>query len=149
MNPEDRNIWTSLGSSLLVNSYFLHRIWTMFHDGTADLPNGLQIWAQTVLWVVPAAIVSTIVLTILVGIAHGMITGERNATFLKDERDQKFQLWGLGGTLIVMILGFPLCLATLALGGTAFVAFNLVYLTMFLADIAGNLLKLGLYRAGS
>ena len=31
---------------------------------------------------------------------------------------------------------------------TGFVAFTVIYLTMFLADIAGNILKLTLYRTG-
>ena len=148
MNPEERNIWASLASSLLVNPWFMHRIWVMFHDGTSTLPNGLQLWAQTMIWVVPTTIVTSILLTILAGALHGVVTGERHATFLKDERDKTFQLWGLGATLIVVVLGFLFSIGLLAYGASGFAAFTVIYLTMFLADIAGNLLKLALYRTG-
>lgn len=149
MTPEERNVWASLAASLLVNPWFMHRIWVMFQDGTSTLPNGLQLWAQTMLWVVPTTIVTSILLTILAGILHGILTGERQATFLKDERDKTFQLWGLGVTLIVVVLGFLASLGVLAIGQSGFVAFTVIYLTMFLADIAGNLLKLTLYRTGA
>ena len=148
MNSEERNVWVALVSSLIVNAYFLRRIWTMFQDGTSTAENGLQTWAQTVLWVVPAAIVMTIGLTVLASILQAAATGEATVTFLKDERDRQFELWGLGATMLLMVAGFLGSMVALAFGLSGFVAFNLIYLTFFLGDLAGNLVKLGLYRCG-
>ena len=149
MNSEERNVWVALVSSLIVNALFASRIRGMFRDGTATAPDGLQIWAQTILWVVPAAIVVTIALTILAAILQAMVTGDDRVIFLKDERDRQFELWGLGATMLFMVFGFFGSMIGLAFGVSAFVAFNLVYLTFFLGDLAGNLVKLGLYRCGS
>lgn len=147
MNSEERNVWVALVSSLIVNAYFAWAIWGMFHDGTATAPDGLQIWARTILWVVPAAIVATILLTVLAAILQSIVTGEERVIFLKDERDRQFELWGLGATMLFMVFGFFGSMIGLAFGLSAFVAFNLVYLTFFLGDMAGNLVKLGCYRA--
>jgi hypothetical protein len=147
MNSEERNVWVALVSSLAVNTWFAFAIWGMFHDGTAAAPDGLQTWARTILWVVPAAIVANIALTVLAAILQSILTGEPRIIFLKDERDRQFELWGLGATMLFMVLGFFGSMIGLAFGISAFVAFNLVYLTFFLGDLAGNLVKLGCYRA--
>ena len=149
MNSEERNVWVALVSSLIVNAYFANRIWGMFQDGTATAPDGLQVWARTILWVIPAAIIATIALAVFAAILQAMLTGDERVIFLKDERDRQFELWGLGATMLFMVFGFFGSMICLALGTSAFVAFNLVYLTFFLGDLAGNLVKLGLYRCGS
>ncbi|MBC7738698.1 MAG: hypothetical protein H7245_16110 [Candidatus Saccharibacteria bacterium] len=146
MSSEHRNTWVGLISSLLVNSYFLWRIWGMLHDGTSTAPNGLQIWAQTVLWVVPVSIGLTIALTILANITVGLLTVGPKPVFLTDERDRQFEFWGLGATMLFMIAGFLLAMVLLAAGYGGFIAFNVIYLAMALGDLAGNLLKLILYQ---
>ena len=130
-----------------MNAWFLSRIWEMFHDGTSTAPDGLQIWAQTMLWVVPVAIGSTITLTILTRIAVAVLTGDRTRAIV-DERDLKFQFYGMGATMAMAVAGFLGSMVLLALGYGGFVAFTVLYLCFFLGDIAGSLVKLGLYRAG-
>lgn len=147
MSHEERNTVAQLISSLLVNAWFLNLLWTMFHDGTSTAPDGLQIWAQTMLWVVPAAIVGTIVMTILTRIVHGIITGDRSGAIV-DERDLKFQFYGMGATMFLAVAGFLSAMVLLALGYSGFVAFTAIYLSFFVGDIAGSLVKLGLYRCG-
>ena len=149
MNSEERNTWVGLISSLAINAWFYSRIWAMFADGTSTAPDAMQIWARTVIWVVPVAIVSTIGLTVLVSIAHSVLSGEKTAIFLKDERDTKFELWGLGATMLLAVAGFLSAMVALALGYSGFIAFNLIFLGFSLGDIAGSLVKLGLYRCGT
>lgn len=146
MPSEQRNTIVSLITSLIVNSYFLWRIKAMFADGTSIAPDGLQIWAQTLLWVVPVSIVATIVLTVLASILHGIFTGETKGIFVKDERDRQFELWGLGATMALAVVGFLGSMALLALGYSPFIAFNALYLGFALGDIAGSVLKLAMYR---
>jgi hypothetical protein len=146
MNSEHRNIWAALLSGLIVNAYFFHRIWGMFGDGTSIAPDAMQIWARTIIWAIPAAIVATIAMTILVSIATGIVTGETSTPTLKDERDRLFQLWGLGVTMAFTVVGFVTAVFCLAFGQSGFLAFNFVYLGCALGDMAGNSLKLVLYR---
>ncbi|MBC7738800.1 MAG: hypothetical protein H7245_16640 [Candidatus Saccharibacteria bacterium] len=146
MNSEQRNIWAALLSGLMVNTYFFARLWTMFQDGTSAAPDGMQTWARMVLWAIPASIIAVITLTILLNIGAGIITGEKPGPALKDERDRLFQLWGLGVTMATTVVGFITAVCLLALGQTGFLAFTCVYLGCALGDMAGNALKLTLYR---
>jgi hypothetical protein len=148
MSHEERNTVLNLITSLLVNAWFLSRIWTMFHDGTSTAPDGLQIWAQTMLWVVPVSIGATIALTVLVTVLTSIVTGDRSMRSLIDERDHKFQFYGMGATMASAVAGFLIAMVLLALGYGGFVAFTVIYLSFFIGDIAGSLVKLGLYRCG-
>lgn len=146
MNSEERNVWVALVSSLIVNAYFANRIWGMFQGGTAAAPDGLQIWAQAILWVVPAAIIVTIALTVLAAIVQAMVTGDERVIFLKDERDRQFELWGMGATMAMAIAGFLGSMTLLALGYSPFIAFNVIYLSFALGDLVGSVLKLAMYQ---
>lgn len=146
MSSEERNTWVSLITSLLVNAYFIWRIKGMFADGTSMAPDGLQIWAQTVLWVIPVSIGATIALSILGSILHGMATGDTKSLSVKDERDRQFEFWGMGATMAVAIAGFLGSMILLAIGTSPFIAFTVIYLGFALGDIVGSLVKLGMYR---
>ncbi len=148
MNSEERLTWINLVSSLLINGWFYSRIWTMFQDGTSTAPDAMQIWARTVIWVIPVSIGSIIVLTILTTIAQAILAGGKPPAFLKDERDTKFEMWGMGAMMLFAVAGFLGAMAALALGYSGFIAFNLIYLGFSLGDVASNLLKLTLYRTG-
>lgn len=148
MNSEERLTWINLVSSLLINGWFYSRIWTMFQDGTSTAPDAMQIWARTVIWVIPVSIGSIIVLTILTTIAQAILAGGKPPAFLKDERDTKFEMWGMGAMMLFAVAGFLGAMAALAFGYSGFIAFNLIYLGFSLGDVASNLLKLTLYRTG-
>ena len=146
MPSEQRNTIVSQLTSLIVNAYFFWRIAGMFADGTSEAEDGLQIWAQTVLWVVPVSLVATIALTILASILHGIFTGETKGLFVKDERDRQFELWGMGATMAMAVAGFLGSMTLLALGYSPFIAFNVIYLSFALGDLAGSVLKLAMYQ---
>lgn len=146
MNSEHRNIWAAMLSGLIVNAWFFHRLWIMFLDGTSSAPDGMQTWARMIIWAIPASIIAVIALTILLNIGAGIVTGEKPGPALKDERDRLFQLWGLGVTMAATVVGFITAVALLALGQSGFLAFTCVYLGCALGDMAGNALKLLLYR---
>jgi len=148
MNSEERQTWINLLSSLMINGWFYSRIWVMFHDGTSTAPDALQIWARTVIWVIPVSIGSIIALTILTTVVQAIIAGGNPPGFLKDERDTKFEMWGMGAMMLFTVAGFLGAMSALALGYSGFIAFNLIYLGFSLGDVASSLLKLTLYRTG-
>ena len=149
MPSEERNTWASLAVSLMVNLYFLRRILAMFSDGTSTAPDAMQLWARTVIWVVPISIVAHVTLIVVASVVHTALSGEKQAVFLKDERDFKFELLGMGAMMLLVVLGFLAALSTLALGYSGFIAFNLIYAGFALGDIANNFVRLGLYRSGT
>jgi hypothetical protein len=148
MTSEERQTWINLLSSLLINGWFYSRIWEMFQDGTSTAPDALQIWARTVIWVIPVSIGSIVALTILTAVAQAILSGGKSPGFLKDERDTKFEMWGMGAMMLFTVAGFLGAMSALALGYSGFIAFNLIYLGFSLGDVASNLLKLTLYRTG-
>ncbi len=146
MNAGERNTWVSLCASLTVNAWFGHLVWAMYQSGTHLAPDGLQIWARSMLWVIPVSIVANIGLTILASIVEGAVTGQPRILFLKDERDRNFELHGMGAMILMVVMAFLGAMIWLAFGGSAFNAFNLIYLGFFLGDVCNSLVKLGLYR---
>lgn len=146
MNATERNTWVSLLASLIVNAWFGHVVWTLYASGADLAPDGLQIWARSMLWVIPVSIVANIGLTILASIIESAVTGQPRTLTLKDERDRQFELHGMGAMILLVVVSFLGAMIWLSLGGSAFNAFNLIYLGFFLGDICNSLVKLGLYR---
>lgn len=146
MPSEERSTWISLLATLLVNAWFATQVWAMYGNGTATAPDGLQTWAQTMLWVIPASILAHIVLHILTSIYLTATEGEGAARSLKDERDLAFENHGRGAMVLCTVVGILGAMITLAWGVSPFHAFNLIYLFFFLGDLANSLVRLALYR---
>jgi len=146
MPSEERSTWISLLASLLVNAWFAAQVWRMYGDGTSTAADGLQVWAQTMLWVIPASILAHIALHILTAIVLTATQGEDAARSLKDERDLQFENHGRGAMVLFTVLGIMGAMIALAWGVSAFHAFNLIYLFFFLGDLANSLVRIGLYR---
>lgn len=145
---KERNIWSSLAVSLMVNAYFLVQILAMVEGGISTAPDAMQIWARTVIWVVPVSIVAHVVMTVLVNVLYGIVTAERAFPMIKDERDRKIEFLGMGAMMLLAVVGFLSAMVALALGYSGFIAFNLIYFGFALGDVACSLLKLILYRTG-
>ncbi len=146
MSHEERNTIVGVISNLLVNSYFIWRVHMMFVDGTSVAPDGVMIWAREVIWVIPGGIILTIVMVILANILWAIFTGETKPSFLVDERDRGIQINGMATTMVVTVLGFLASIAALAYGISNFIAFNIVFFSLALGSLSGDLSKLWLYR---
>ena len=148
MSFEERNTFTYLFISLLVALLFGSRIYDGTLSGTFDGPEGLKVWARTLLWYIPAAIALTIAAVILVSIVYGMVTGDHDMSTDEDERDKSIGLRGARVTVFFLSLGWILCIISLALGWTALAALNLMLFFGWFADFAANLFKIYRYRRG-
>jgi hypothetical protein len=146
MPSEERSTWISLIATLMVNAWFAAQVWAMYHDGTAQAPDGLQTWAQTMLWVIPASILTHIALHILTAVILTATQGEAAARSLKDERDLAFENHGRGAMVLCVVVGILSAMIALAWGVAPFHAFNLIYLFFFLGDLANSGVRLALYR---
>jgi len=148
MTHEERNNLIAIVTSLLINGWLGWRVWTLYQAGEFAGPDALMLWARTVLWVIPASVVLTIILTIVFTILFAIATRDENPDFTVDERDKNFGRRGMIAAMVVASGGFLLAVGLLALGWTAFAAFNILYAGFALASLAGNVVTLGSYRRG-
>lgn len=149
MSHEERNNIVAIVVSLITNTYVLIRLRGLWADGAFDGPDALMFWARAVLWVVPIAIVGTIVLTILANILFAIATRDESPDFTVDERDRMFQMRGMAVTMVVASFGFLGCLVALAVGWEALIVFTLLYVAFAAGDLIGNLVKFVSYRIGT
>lgn len=148
MSHEERNTVVALLCNLLLNGYVIFRLNAMFAAGAFDGPDALQVWGRFMLWVIGAAIVLTIILTILFNILFAIVTRDENPSFVKDERDEVFEIRGMGMTMLLAVVGFIGSIVALALGWSGLSAFMILYFAFALGSLLGDLVKLASYRAG-
>ncbi len=147
MSFSERSIIAELVSSLLVVALFVWLIAGRHAQGAFDGPDGLMLWARQVLWMIPAGIGVSLLVTLLLAALYHATT---RAAFddLVDERDRMIAGFGWRVTAIAISTGFVGALAALAWGLPVFVALNLMLGAFALGDISGNVAKLLRYRLG-
>ena len=145
---QDRNNLVSIAVSLLVNGYVIFRLFEMSAAGAFDGADAVNVWARMVIWVIPIAIASTIVGTILVNIVYAVVTGQSKPSFLVDERDKMFDRRGIAALAGIAGAGFVMAMVALAFGWSALIGFNIIYFAMALGSITGDAVKFISYRRG-
>lgn len=149
MTYEERNNLVAIFTNLLVCGYFIQQITGKFAAGVFDGPDGLAIWAQTILWIIPVSIVATIVLTIVANILFAIAARDPDPEMVSDERDRTFGTRAMLTSMIVASAGFIMALVMLAFfDWSAFFALNLILAGFAVADLSGNLVKFVSYRRG-
>ncbi|WP_428387305.1 hypothetical protein [Mucisphaera sp.] len=144
MTPEQRNCVIALAVGLLVNGAAAIRIAQLYANGSLAAPDAVNVWARNVVWVIPAAIGLNVALMLLVRI----FGSDRHRPHLIDERDRKFQLYGMGVTLVAAGVGFMALLITLAVGVDTIIALNVLFFCFAAGDLLGNTIRLASYRFG-
>lgn len=148
MSHEERNTLVAILVNLSMAGWMTWRIAAMQGAGRFDGPDGLAVWARTVLWVIPVGIVVTIAAVILFNIVFAIATRDENPSFVTDERDRLIGIQGMRVTLVVASAGFLGALVALALGTGAFAVLNAILASFAAGDLLGSLAKLRLYRRG-
>ena len=72
---QDRNNIVSIVVGLAVNFYIISRLIDLNAAGAFDAPDAVNVWARTVVWVIPIAIAATIAGTIIFNIGYAIATG--------------------------------------------------------------------------
>lgn len=144
MSREERSSVIGIITGLLVNAYIVIRLAQLYQQGALSGNDAVTTWAQTVVWVIPAAIIITIVLHI----TFAMTDSERALNNIVDERDRKFQLRGMGTTLVGAAIGYVAMIVTLAFEGDIVVGLTIMYGSIALGDLFGNIVRIASYRIG-
>ena len=145
MSSQERASIVAIIISVLLNAYVIVRLVQLFEAGTLSGEDGPMLWAQAIVWVIPAAIVLTIVLNCL----FAMVSKDRSPKNIIDERDRQFQLRAFHITLISIGIGFMTMIVVLAFGWTAVAGLTLLYASCAAGDLLGNAVRLGSYRIGA
>jgi hypothetical protein len=149
MSFEERNTIIYIAASLLVAAIFGSRIYLGMIGGAFTGPDGLMIWARTILWMIPFGIVITIACVIVGQLIYGITTGDHDYNTNSDERDKHIGLRGVRVTMAVFTAGWIGALILLAMGHGTLSALNLMIFGGWLSDIMGNLVKIYMYRRGA
>ncbi len=144
MSHQERASAVAIVIGLLLNGYVSIRLWQLFEAGALSGENAPMMWAQAIVWVIPAAIVLTIVSNIVFAIVTKGSTQKTNT----DERDHLYRSRGMCVTLIVFGLGFTAMLIGLAVGWPVVFGLTLMYASAALGDLLGQCTRLVSYRIG-
>lgn len=153
MSFGEREALTSLVTMLLVLMLFYWYLGNNFAAGVYDAPDGLMVWARSVLKLILAgmgvALIVTVLSTAIVAFLHKMGTADEPAPDLTDERDHLIEVRGMRIGSHVMTIGLVAMILDLAFnGGTVFRALNLVLLASAMSEVTKNIYKIYRYRAG-
>jgi hypothetical protein len=148
MSFEERNAVSGILAGFIVWSLMLSVMISKTKLGLFMGEQGIQHWAQTVLWLILIGIGVAAAVTILFNVTYGMITGEKKTDFRRDERDEKIGLRGIQATLIVLTAAVILAIIVLAMGYQMLTALNVLLVGCALSSLASEVTKLYLYRRG-
>lgn len=145
MSYGEREAATGLITCLIVILLFLWRLTALHTAGAFDGPDGLQVWARSVLILVGWSIGIAIAVSIVFAILHAIVTGEKPDD-RRDERDRDIDRRALTWAWYLLSFGLLGVIVSLALGDTAFNAMNMVLALCFLSEMFRDGAKLVLYR---
>ena len=115
-----------------------------------DGPDAIQIWANTMFWVIIFAIVAGIVMaiigTIIFSILEAMITGEADQNFISDERDKMIANTGNKITVGFTGFGFIALIAGIKFGYQPVDCLVVLMFCFSLGGLFGEFTKLARYR---
>jgi len=149
MSFQEKNIAVSLVNFSLILSFYLFRLWQLIRSDRFEPNQIFRLWVI----IIVAAIVVTIVATILTQIGAGIIEAIKTKTVpviedITDERDKLIDLKGTKTTYTLSSFGTFLAMLTFALGQPPLVMFTLLILVGLLAQIVGDIVRLYFYRRG-
>ena len=147
MSQQQKQIIAYLISTVLVVAYYAWYVFQKHQMGEVDVSTISSLWGKAILIAMGANIILTIVMTILVSIAHAMITKETELPEA-DERDHLIDLKASRISYIAFGIGFAGAMVMLAIGQAPLLVFHTIVFSIFAAAIFGNLVQLYFYRRG-
>lgn len=149
MSFGERDATTGLISMLLAAAMFYVSLSGQYAAGLFDGPDGLQVWARAVLWLILYSIGIAIAVAIGFAILYSILTGEKKLSDLRDERDRMIEVRGMRIASVITSVGIFAAVLDLAWGGaSAMRAFNIILIGCSFAEVVKDLFKIVCYRRG-
>ena len=149
MSFGERDAATGLISMLLSALMFYLSLSGQYEAGLFDGPDGLQVWARAVLWLILYSLGIAIAVAISFSILYSILTGEKKLSDLRDERDRMIEVRGMRISAVITSIGIFAAILDLAWGEvSAMRAFNIILFGCSFAEGVKDLFKITCYRRG-
>ena len=149
MTFQQRSITVSLASSILILGYYLIGWFQMYQTKGLDSATVFRLWLIVIIASIILNIAGNILTNILGAIIHAIKTqSDKPERLIEDERDKLIGLKGTRVTYIVFSFGIFFAMLSFVFEQPALVMFSLIILFGSLAEIAGDIYKLTMYRRG-
>lgn len=148
MSHDEKNAVISIITNLVVSGFFGVRILQIYQSGAFAGEDALLVWARTVLWMIPASIVATMVFMIVGSILFAIAARDPKPDLKIDERDKQFRQRAMTAATVIASTGFILATVALAFGWSGLAAMNIILAGFVLADLGGSVTRLVSYRRG-
>lgn len=150
MSHEEKNTVLQIIIGVIVNIYVIAKVNALYATGVMDGPDAIQVWADTMFWVIIYAvgfgILMAILGTIVFSIIEAAITGETDENFISDERDKMIANTGNKVTVGFTGLGFIALIAGIKFGYTPVDCLVVLMFSFSLGGLFGEFTKLARYR---
>ena len=150
MSYEEKNITVSLVSQSLIAVYYVIHWFQMYQAGELVANRLFGLWAIVIAANITATIIASILTNILLTILEAIKSRKyEDPQFIADERDELIGLKGVRLSYFVFSIGVLISLLVFAFGQSPLMMVSLIIFFGVLAQIAGDLLRIYLYRRGS
>jgi hypothetical protein len=150
MSHEEKNTVLQIIIGIAVNIWVIVKVRALYASGAMDQPDAIQVWAETMFWVIVWAvglgIIMAIIGTILFSIIEAIITGHSDQTFITDERDKMIANSGNKVTMGFTGLGFIILISGIKFGYDPIDCLVTLMFCFSLGGLFGELVKFARYR---
>jgi hypothetical protein len=149
MSYQEKNVTVAMISHLLILVYYLFNLLPIVQLGEWVANQLYVLW----LVVIVASILVTIIGSILTNIILSIVEAIRSRKyedprFITDERDQLIELKGIRIEYITYSIGVLISIFTFISGQSPLLMISVIFAFGILAEIAGDIAKITLYRRG-
>ena len=150
MSHEEKNTILQIIIGTAINIWLILEIKQLYSKGFMEGPTAIQIWAETVFWIIIIAIVAgiglTVIGTIIFSAIEKVILGEADYNFKSDERDKAIASTGDKISLSIIGTGFIILILGLKFGYETIDCIVLLMFCFSLGGLVGEIAKLTRYR---
>ena len=150
MSHEEKNTLLQTIIGVIINIWIVIEVRNLYINGLMDNPNSIQIWAETIFWIVIFSIFVGIFLsvfgTIVFSILETLIIGEADNNFIADERDKMIASTGHKITIFFSGAGFIILIVGLKYGYEIVDCLVVLMFCFSLGGLLGEFAKLTRYR---
>ena len=150
MSHEEKNTILQIIIGTAINIWLILEIKQLYSKGFMEGPTAIQIWAETVFWIIIIAIVAgiglTVIGTVIFSIIEKVIFGEADYNFIVDERDKAIASTGDKISLSIIGTGFIILILGLKFGYETIDCIVLLMFCFSLGGLVGEIAKLTRYR---
>ncbi|MFD0698993.1 hypothetical protein ACFQZT_33500 [Paenibacillus sp. GCM10027628] len=143
---EKKNI-VSLISAIVVFGTYCWNVYLRYNETNMEGAELFHFWGAAFLILIPVTMVARMIIEIIFIIINRIATKEKAPSFA-DELDKIIELKAIRISYFVFIFGFLIAMGSLVLHATPSSMFIILFLSGFIADVAGIIWRLYLYRKG-